>query len=60
MDLSFFFFQTYWSIIKDDVCKVVHEFFTKGWIPHNMNSNSIVLTSKVNEVNSIDNDNDKY
>jgi hypothetical protein len=40
------FFQTYWSIVKEDVCVAVLEFFTNGWILPNFNSNTIVLIPK--------------
>jgi len=48
-----FFFQTYWSIIKEDVCNVVLEFFTNNWIMPSFNSNTVVLIPKVPNADSI-------
>jgi len=48
-----FFFQTYWSIIKEDVCNEVLEFFTNNWIMPSFNSNTVVLIPKVPNVDSI-------
>jgi len=47
------FFQTYWSIVKEDVCKAVLQFFTDGWLLPNFNSNTIVLIPKVENVDTV-------
>lgn len=49
-----FFFQTYWSIVHQDVMKAVLEFFTKGWILPGYNSNTIALIPKIPNATSID------
>ncbi|XP_058776647.1 uncharacterized protein LOC131650967 [Vicia villosa] len=51
---SGFFYQKYWSIIKDDVLGVVLHFFKEGWITPNYNSNTLVLIPKVPNALSID------
>lgn len=40
------FYQTYWDIVGMDLCNSLIEFFTKGWIMPNMNSNLVVLLLK--------------
>lgn len=49
-----YFFQYYWNIIKEDVCKAVLEFFSSGWILPGFNSNIIALLPKVPNALSID------
>jgi len=49
-----FFFQFFWNIIKEDVCKAVLEFFTSGWILPGFNSNIIALLPKIPNALSID------
>jgi hypothetical protein len=49
-----FFFQQFWEIIKEDVVKVVLEFFTSGWIFPGYNSNMIALLPKTPDFISID------
>ncbi|PNX96059.1 ribonuclease H [Trifolium pratense] len=48
-----FFYQTYWDIIKEDVCNAVLEFFTFNWILPNFNSNTVVLIPKVSDADTI-------
>lgn len=48
------FFHTYWSIIKEDVCNVVIQFFRIGWMLPNYNANKIIIIPKVKDVDSID------
>jgi len=47
------FFQSFWSIVKEDVIKVVLEFFVKGWLLPKYNSNTIVLIPKIPNVDSV-------
>jgi hypothetical protein len=49
-----YFFQTYWDLIKTDVCNAVLEFFTSSWILPGFNSNIIALIPKIPEASSID------
>jgi len=49
-----FFFQFFWNIIKEDVCKAVLEFFSSGWNLPGFNSNIIALLPKVPNALSID------
>lgn len=48
------FFQKYMDIIKDDVVNDVLEFFSTNWILSNLNSNSIVLIPKKDNVDTMD------
>lgn len=48
------FFQTFWDIIKDDLVKVVLEFFTTNWILPSFNSNSIMRIPKMDNVDTVD------
>ncbi|KAI5440392.1 hypothetical protein KIW84_010039 [Lathyrus oleraceus] len=47
-------FQTFWSIIKEDVIIATMQFFTDGWIQPNYNSNTLVLIPKVEGVDYIE------
>ena len=47
------FYQTFWDIVKEDVIKVVLEFFTKDWILPNFNANTIVLIPKVHDATTV-------
>ncbi|XP_058761813.1 uncharacterized protein LOC131635226 [Vicia villosa] len=51
---SGFFYQKYWSIIKEDVFGAVLQFFKEGWIMPNYNTNTLVLIPKVPNADSID------
>jgi hypothetical protein len=48
-----FFFQTYWDIIKNDVCEVVLYFFQYNWLMPNFNSNTVVLIPKDSNADTI-------
>jgi len=48
------FFQTYWEIIKQDVYKVVMQFFTTGWLLPNFNTNILLLIPKTNNADLVD------
>jgi len=41
-----FFFQTYWSIMKEDVINAVLQFFSTGWMLPSYNTNIIVMIPK--------------
>lgn len=47
------FYQTYWSIVKQDVINAVLEFFSKDWLLPNYNSNTLVLIPKVPDAMSV-------
>lgn len=47
------FYQTYWSIVKQDVINAVLEFFSKDWLHPNYNSNTLVLIPKVPDAMSV-------
>lgn len=49
MVLGEFFFQTYWSIIQDDVFNSIWEFFKSGQMVPNYNANTIILIPKSSE-----------
>ncbi|CAI8583907.1 unnamed protein product [Vicia faba] len=49
------FFQTYWSIIHDDVCKEIWKFFKTGWMLPNLNANIIMLIPKTTSMDSMEN-----
>lgn len=49
-----FFFQNYWSIIKDDVYPAILQYFKEGWIIPTYNSNILVLIHKVPDVDTIE------
>ncbi|XP_058757179.1 uncharacterized protein LOC131630417 [Vicia villosa] len=49
-----FFYQTYWSIIKDDVCAAVLQFFQHGEFISNFNVSKIILIPKSPEAQSMD------
>ncbi|XP_019451878.1 PREDICTED: uncharacterized protein LOC109353979 [Lupinus angustifolius] len=40
------FYQAFWDIVGLQVCEAVLQFFSKGWILPNLNSNSVVLIPK--------------
>lgn len=42
-----FFFQKYWSIVGNDISRVVRDFFLTGKLCRNLNSNFLVLIPKV-------------
>lgn len=48
------FFQTYWSIIKEDVIRSTMQFFTDGWVLPNYNSNTLILIPKVDGADYIE------
>lgn len=48
------FFQTYWSIVQFDVCRVDLQFFNHGQIIPNLNASSIILLPKTKDVDSLD------
>ncbi|MCH97378.1 RNA-directed DNA polymerase (Reverse transcriptase), partial [Trifolium medium] len=48
-----FFFQTYWEIIKGDVCNAVLEFFNTNWLMPSYNSNTVVLIPKTNDADTM-------
>jgi len=48
------FYQSFWSIICNDVCKAVTEFFTKGCFPPCFNSNTIVLIPKTDNADTVE------
>jgi len=48
------FFQTYWEIIKKDVCAAVLQFFQSGWLTSNYNTNTLILIPKTPNADSID------
>lgn len=41
------FYQSFWGIIGDDVCRYVLQFFDQSWLLPNMNSKLVVLIPKV-------------
>lgn len=47
-------YQTYWSVIQDDVCNATWKFFETGWMLPNFNVNIIVLIPKTSDVDSMD------
>ncbi|XP_058770393.1 uncharacterized protein LOC131644024 [Vicia villosa] len=51
---SGFFFQKYWSIIKEEVLAATLQFFQDGWITPNYNSNTLVLIPKIPNAESIE------
>ncbi|MCI11013.1 RNA-directed DNA polymerase (Reverse transcriptase), partial [Trifolium medium] len=42
------FYQTYWSIVANDVILAIQDFFVNGKLLQNLNSNLIVLIPKMN------------
>lgn len=48
------FYQSFWSIVCNDVCKAVMEFFSKGWILPNFNSNTLILIPKTENANTVE------
>ena len=48
------FYKQCWDFMGQDVCLVVHSFFTSGSIFHELNSNFIILIPKVQGANFID------
>ncbi|KAF1883223.1 hypothetical protein Lal_00030326 [Lupinus albus] len=40
------FYQQFWDIVGEDVCKSVDQFFRESWLLPNLNSNNIVLIPK--------------
>ncbi|XP_058755939.1 uncharacterized protein LOC131629160 [Vicia villosa] len=45
-DFGSIFLHKYWNIIKEDVTKVVTQFFLQDWLLLNYNSNTIILIPK--------------
>jgi hypothetical protein len=48
------FYQSFWNIVEYDVCNAVMEFFTKGWILPNFNSNTLILIPKTENANTVE------
>lgn len=48
------FYQSFWSIISNDVCNAVIEFFTKGGFPPCFNYNTIVLIPKNDNADTVE------
>jgi len=48
------FYQSFWSIICNDVCGAVTEFFTRGCFPSCFNSNTIVLIPKNDNADKVE------
>lgn len=47
-------FQTFWSMIKEDVISATLQFFTEGWVSPSYNSNTLVLLPEVKEADKIE------
>ncbi|XP_019442380.1 PREDICTED: uncharacterized protein LOC109347110 [Lupinus angustifolius] len=47
-------YQTYWEIVKEEVCKSMIQFFRDSWLLPNMNANNIVLIPKVKGADKIE------
>ncbi|CAL0306454.1 unnamed protein product [Lupinus luteus] len=48
------FFQEFWDIVGEDVCKSVNQFFSQSWLPPTLNSNSIILIPKVQGADKVE------
>ncbi|XP_026397119.1 uncharacterized protein LOC113291845 [Papaver somniferum] len=42
------FYQSQWSVVKDDICKVVQAFFHSGFLLKKLNSTRVTLIPRVN------------
>lgn len=51
---SGFFYHNYWDIIKVEVCNVVTQFFSSGWMLLNCNACTVVLFQKSKDAQSLD------
>lgn len=40
------FYQKFWYIVGPDMCNLVSQFFTYGWLPPNLNFNLVMLILK--------------
>ncbi|XP_057803415.1 uncharacterized protein LOC131018702 [Salvia miltiorrhiza] len=47
------FFQSCWSLIRNDVWKAVRTFFEKSYLPHSCNSSIMVLLPKKDRVDAV-------
>ncbi|XP_057790955.1 uncharacterized protein LOC131008071 [Salvia miltiorrhiza] len=47
------FFQHCWEIIKADICLAVRTFFNKNYLPHGLNSNTLILIPKKEVVETV-------
>ncbi|XP_057779947.1 uncharacterized protein LOC130998549 [Salvia miltiorrhiza] len=47
------FFQRCWDTIQSDIIKAVRTFFTKSYLPHGMNSNTLILIPKKDPVETV-------
>ncbi|GJZ84431.1 putative RNA-directed DNA polymerase, eukaryota, reverse transcriptase zinc-binding domain protein [Tanacetum coccineum] len=52
---TFKFFTSFWDLIKADVCRFVHEFFSTGAFPKGCNSSFIALIPKVSNATLVTN-----
>ncbi|XP_019430032.1 PREDICTED: uncharacterized protein LOC109337507 [Lupinus angustifolius] len=48
------FYQSFWNIIKHDVCNSVKQFFSQSWLMPNMNSNMVILIPKSTSADRIE------
>lgn len=48
------FYQAFWDIISQDVCKSVSQFFAQNWLLPNLNSNLVVPIPKVQNADKIE------
>ncbi|XP_026416235.1 uncharacterized protein LOC113311638 [Papaver somniferum] len=42
------FYQTQWKVVKDNICKMVHDFFHSGHLLKKINNTRVTLIPKVN------------
>lgn len=47
------FFQRHWSIVGDDIVKMVKEFFSEGVILEGLNETNLVLIPKKNNLSTV-------
>lgn len=47
------FYHKYWDLIKVDICNVITQFFTTGWLFPNLNSRIVILIPKTKGVQSL-------
>ncbi|XP_057780029.1 uncharacterized protein LOC130998633 [Salvia miltiorrhiza] len=47
------FFQHCWEIIKADICLAVRTFFNRNYLPHGINSNTLILIPKKEVVETV-------
>lgn len=49
------FFQTFWDVVRREVCVAVRQFFSTGWILPNMNSSVVALIPKSPDAIDVEN-----